>query len=110
MLDASVLARRLVRGGELLVAESLVIGDVIDHPMADSGVERWRMFKIDQVGGSHIRLTSVAQKDAEQRAVHAECPVVIDETQLSELVHEEADPRPGCPNHFGERLLTDFRG
>jgi len=39
MLDESVLARRLVRGGELLVAESLVIGNVIDHPMADSGVE-----------------------------------------------------------------------
>jgi hypothetical protein len=40
MLDASVLALGLIRGGELLVAESLVIGNVIDHPMTDSGGEQ----------------------------------------------------------------------
>jgi len=40
MFDASVLAQGEVRGGELLVAESLVIGNVIDHSMTDNGVEQ----------------------------------------------------------------------
>ena len=35
--------------------------------------------------------------------------VVIDETQLTELVHEVAHARPGCADHLGECLLTDLR-
>ena len=35
-------------------------------------------------------------------------PVVIDEAQPSELVHEEADARAGGADHFRKRLLTHF--
>ena len=34
--------------------------------------------------------------------------VVTDESESSELVHEETHPRPGCPDHLGKRLLTDL--
>ena len=34
---------------------------------------------------------------------------IVDEAQLSEPVHEEADPRPGGADHLGKRLLTDLR-
>jgi hypothetical protein len=40
--------------------------------------------------------------------MHPKGPIIVDETQLPEFVHEEADPRSGCPNYFSERLLTDF--
>lgn len=34
----------------------------------------------------------VVEDDIEERAVHVHAPVVVEEAQLSELVHEEADP------------------
>jgi hypothetical protein len=33
--------------------------------------------------------------------------VVVNESQFSEPVHEESDPRAGCAYHLGEGLLTD---
>jgi hypothetical protein len=33
---------------------------------------------------------------------------IVNETQLSEPVHEKTDPRPGCAYHLGEGLLTDL--
>jgi hypothetical protein len=35
--------------------------------------------------------------------------VVVDETELPELVHEKAHPRACRADHFGQRLLTDIR-
>jgi len=64
MLDASVLALGQVRSGKFLIAESRIVGNVIDHSTADRGVERWRLFKIDQIGDSRMRRSSVAQEDA----------------------------------------------
>jgi hypothetical protein len=32
---------------------------------------------------------------------------VIDKAQLSELVHEMTDPRPGCADHLCQAILTD---
>jgi hypothetical protein len=50
---------------------------------------------------------SVVQDDVQQGTVHFQPVVVIDETQPPELVHERADPRSGCPDHFRKRLLAD---
>jgi hypothetical protein len=36
--------------------------------------------------------------------------VVVNEAELSELVHEDADTGPRRPNHLREHRLTDFRG
>ena len=33
---------------------------------------------------------------------------VIDEPELAELVHEVADPRPGCSDHSRQCFLTDL--
>jgi hypothetical protein len=35
-------------------------------------------------------------------------PVVINEAQLSESVHEKTDARPVCAYHLCQSLLTDF--
>ena len=34
---------------------------------------------------------------------------IVDEAQLLELVHEEADPRPGGAHHLSQRFLTNLR-
>ena len=35
-------------------------------------------------------------------------PVVVDEAQFPEPVHEETHPRAGCADHFCKRLLADL--
>ena len=35
--------------------------------------------------------------------------VVVNKAELPELIHEMADPRPGCADHLGQVILTDFR-
>ena len=42
-----------------------------------------------------------------QSALCAAC--VVNEAQLSESVHEEADTRAGSADHFGQRFLADLR-
>src|ERR1039457_2157958 len=32
---------------------------------------------------------------------------ILKKAQLSEPIHEKTDPRPGCSDHFRQRLLTD---
>ena len=51
---------------------------------------------------------SVVQNDAEKTAVDGEPAVVINESQLFELVHEMADSRPGGAHHLRQALLIDF--
>ena len=35
-------------------------------------------------------------------------PAIVEETQLSEPVHEKTDPRPGGADHVGQSFLTDL--
>jgi hypothetical protein len=35
-------------------------------------------------------------------------PVIVNEAQLSEPIHEKTDPRPGGAYHLGEGFLTDL--
>ena len=54
----------------------------------------------------------VVQNDAEQRTVNLQSAFratrVINKPQLSEAVHEKADPRTNGSDHFSQTLLTDF--
>jgi len=49
------------------------------------------------------------QNYAEQRAVHLQAAIVVNETQFPEAVHEEADSRTSSSHHLGQNFLTDFR-
>ena len=49
------------------------------------------------------------QNDAQQRAVHLEMAVVVNEAQFTKLVHELANTGPRGADHLCERLLTDLR-
>src|SRR4029077_16018155 len=51
----------------------------------------------------------MGEDDVEQRAVDLQPAVVLDEAQLAELVHEEADPRAGGADHLRQRFLADLR-
>ena len=46
--------------------------------------------------------------DIQQRTVDTQIMsnVVVDEAELPESVHEEADPRTGRTNHLSQSLLT----
>src|SRR5688572_9247893 len=60
-------------------------------------------------GAPVLPVTLVAENDGEERAVHVQATVVMDEAHLPEPVHEVADPRSGRADHGGEGLLTDLR-
>jgi hypothetical protein len=49
------------------------------------------------------------ENDIEQRTVHLETTVVVDESQLPEAVHEEADSGARRADHLREGFLTDLR-
>ena len=49
------------------------------------------------------------EDDVEERAVHGQATVVVDKTQLAELVHEETHAGPRRADHFGQRFLADLR-
>jgi len=40
--------------------------------------------------------------------VHPNPPVVFDESQLPEAIHEEAHPGARCSDHVGQRFLRDL--
>ena len=48
------------------------------------------------------------QDDIQQRGVDLQPAVVVNEPQFSEPVHEGADPRAGCADHFRQHFLTDL--
>lgn len=112
MLDARVLALRKISGSELFVAkltESPVIANFIGHSTIDTCSFPQRLFKIDRFSNLFCGIGLVTKKHAQKGAVNLERSIVIDKTELSELVHEEADARASGPDHFSEGLLADFR-
>ena len=56
--------------------------------------------------GKYGRL--VVENNVQKRAVDLQPAVVVNEAQLPEAVHEEADPRAGGADHFRQHLLTDL--
>src|SRR6476469_9964202 len=50
----------------------------------------------------------IVQDHAEEGSIDFEIAVVIDEAEISELVHEEIDARTGRPDHFCQGLLGDL--
>ena len=58
------------------------------------------------VGAIYPRLRfSVMENDSEEGAVDLEYPVVLDESELAELVHEVVDAGARGANHLRQRLL-----
>ena len=49
------------------------------------------------------------ENNAQQGGVHSQLSVVLDESQVSELVHEKVDARTRRADHLGKRFLRDFR-
>jgi hypothetical protein len=52
--------------------------------------------------------TSRAPYDIQKRAVHVYLTVVINEAQLTKLIHEETDERTRGADHLRERFLADL--
>ena len=52
---------------------------------------------------------SVVENDREQRVVNRDIAVVLDESQVPELVHEEVHARPRGPDHLRKRFLRQPR-
>jgi hypothetical protein len=48
------------------------------------------------------------ENDIQKRAMDLQPAVVVNKAQFSEPVHEEADPRAGCADHFRQHFLTDL--
>src|SRR6188474_3560350 len=51
---------------------------------------------------------SIVQHHAEKSAVDLQAAVVLDEAELSELVHEKVHTRTGRAHHLGERFLRQL--
>jgi hypothetical protein len=51
----------------------------------------------------------LTQNHVQQGSVDFQVSVVFDESQFAEFVREKAHTRPCSADHFGERLLVDFR-
>ena len=72
-------------------------------------VERWLDFTREVVavlenGGEQL----IVQNYVEQRGVDLQPTVIVNKSQFSEPVHEEADPRAGGADHFRQHRLTDL--
>src|ERR1700757_2026482 len=59
-----------------------------------------------------MRAALVVQNNVEQRTMDLQrafrAAGIVNEAQLPESVHEEADTGSSGPNHFGQRLLADL--
>ena len=53
----------------------------------------------------HAKVNLVVQDNAEEGIVDVDLPVVLDEAQSPEFVHEKIDPGPRCANHPRKHLL-----
>src|ERR1039457_6803399 len=56
----------------------------------------------------HVAWQLVVQNNVQEGFVNLDATVVFDKAELAKAVHEEADPRPGCPDHFRQSLLRDL--
>jgi hypothetical protein len=65
--------------------------------------------KLFSAAGIPRDLRIVVQDHIQQGIVDLQLPVVIDESQFAELVHENIDPRTRGAHNFRERPLADFR-
>ena len=54
---------------------------------------------------------SIVENDIEQRAMDLQCAFeaagIVNKTQPSKSIHEEANTRTSCSNHLGQRLLAN---
>ena len=48
------------------------------------------------------------QDNIQERSIDLKSAVVLDESELSEFVHEEVDPWARCADHLRQRLLRYF--
>src|ERR1700723_2993520 len=51
---------------------------------------------------------TIVQYHVQQRIMYPQFSVVIDEPQLTKLIHEKTHPRPSGSDHHGKSLLADF--
>src|ERR1700733_5824839 len=49
----------------------------------------------------------VVQNHVEQRFMNSDSTVVLNKTELTEAIHEEADARPGRADHLRQSFLCD---
>jgi len=51
----------------------------------------------------------VVQDHLQERTIHLQPAVILDETQLSEPVHEDVHSPPSCAYHLCKGFLTDAK-
>src|SRR5580700_2789817 len=94
-------------GGKLTqrIAGALIIKAPVSFPAPNAG--SWRE-AIRSAGIGKL----IVQHNVQQRAVHLQRAFrparVVNEAQLPESVHEEADPGTSGPYHLSQGLLTDL--
>jgi hypothetical protein len=64
---------------------------------------------VNTLGAAFIqfKLRLVMQDRAQQRTMHLDVSIVVDESKFAKLVHEMADPGSGGADHLRQRFLTD---
>ena len=50
----------------------------------------------------------VVNDDIQKRCMNLQFTIVLDQSELPELVHEGVDPRTGCADSRRQRFLTDL--
>jgi hypothetical protein len=58
---------------------------------------------------SPLDVRPVRQNDIQERAVDSQVAVVVNQAQVSELIHETAHARSRFADHLRERFLADLR-
>ena len=48
----------------------------------------------------------MAPENFPQRLVHFQSPIVVNESELPEPIHEQIDSRPRGPDHFRQNSVT----
>src|SRR5579859_1686676 len=61
-----------------------------------------------QLSGMVFR-QAIVQDHVEQRFVYTDLPVVVDEAELAEAIHEKTHPGPGSADHIRQGLLRNLR-
>lgn len=92
----------------LVIAGSIRDSAVLLEMLVATKISPPSALAIDQhittMAGSASEL--VVQHDTKQRTMHLQATVVVNESKLPELVHEEIHSGAGGANHFRQSLLT----